>query len=44
MADMFPGLKKEDMPGNDNEAWVVEKVHMRAHNSTHMDASWFIYC
>lgn len=38
MASMFPGLKKEDMPGN--EAWAVEKMHMSAHNGTHMDAPW----
>ncbi|WP_421854339.1 cyclase family protein [Marinomonas sp.] len=38
MAGMFPGLNKEDMPGN--EAWAVEKMVMSAHNGTHMDAPW----
>lgn len=38
MAAMFPGLKKEDMPGD--EAWAVEKMVMSAHNGTHMDAPW----
>lgn len=38
MGRMFPGLKKEDMPGD--EAWAAEKMMMSAHNGTHMDAPW----
>ncbi|MEI8631768.1 cyclase family protein [Vibrio sp. PP-XX7] len=36
MANMFPGLKKSDLPGD--EAWAIEKLVMSAHNGTHMDA------
>jgi kynurenine formamidase len=38
MAAMFPGLKKEDLPGN--EAWAVERLTLTTHNGTHMDAPW----
>lgn len=38
MAGMFPGLQKEDMPGN--EGWAFEKLQMSTHNGTHMDAPW----
>lgn len=38
METMFPGLKKEDLPGN--EAWAVEKMQLSPHNGTHMDSPW----
>ena len=38
MLSMFPGLKLEDLPGE--EAWGVERLTMSAHNGTHLDAPW----
>jgi kynurenine formamidase len=38
MEAMFPGLNKEDLPGN--EAWAAETLHITTHSGTHMDAPW----
>lgn len=38
MAAMFPGLEKEQMPGQ--EAWASERLNVTPHNGTHMDAPW----
>lgn len=38
MEAMFPGLKKEDLPGN--EAWAAERLEITTHSGTHMDAPW----
>jgi kynurenine formamidase len=38
MGAMFPGLKKDDMPGD--EAWAAETLHITTHSGTHMDAPW----
>jgi kynurenine formamidase len=38
MLKMFPGLKAEDLPGQ--EGWGVERLRMTAHNGTHIDAPW----
>ena len=38
MAAMFPGLRKEDLPGN--EAWAAERLQITTHSGTHMDAPW----
>ena len=38
MGSMFPGLKKEDLPGD--EAWAAETLHITTHSGTHMDAPW----
>lgn len=38
MAGMFPGLNKEDLPGD--ESWAAERMVITPHNGTHMDAPW----
>lgn len=38
MEAMFPGLKKEQMPGA--EAWAGEFLTITTHSGTHMDAPW----
>lgn len=38
MEAMFPGLKKEDLPGD--EAWAAERLDITTHSGTHMDAPW----
>lgn len=38
MVRLFPGLKKEDLPGA--EGWAAERMRVTAHNGTHMDAPW----
>ena len=38
MAAMFPGLKKEDLPGG--EAWAAEWLTITTHSGTHMDSPW----
>ncbi len=36
MAQFFPGLKKEQLPGH--KGWAVELVHLATHSGTHLDA------
>lgn len=38
MAGMFPGLTKDQMPGN--EAWAAERLDITTHSGTHMDSPW----
>lgn len=38
MGAMFPGLRKEDLPGD--EAWAAEWLKITTHSGTHMDAPW----
>ncbi|MBI7310109.1 cyclase family protein [Pseudomonas aeruginosa] len=38
MGAMFPGLRKDDLPGA--EAWAAERLEINTHNGTHMDAPW----
>ncbi len=38
LAAMFPGLKLEDLPGE--EAWAAERLQITTHSGTHMDAPW----
>ena len=38
VAAMFPGLRKEDLPGN--ESWAAERLSITTHSGTHMDAPW----
>lgn len=38
MAAMFPGLRKEDLPGD--ESWAAERLQITTHSGTHMDAPW----
>jgi kynurenine formamidase len=38
MGAMFPGLTKEQMPGD--EAWAAERLDITTHSGTHMDAPW----
>ena len=35
MASMFPGLKKEQLPGD--ESWAAERLEITTHSGTHMD-------
>jgi kynurenine formamidase len=36
MRELFPGLRREDLP--DGEAWAIEEIQLTTHNGTHMDA------
>jgi kynurenine formamidase len=36
LLDIFPGLRREDLP--DGEGWAFEQVQLSTHNGTHMDA------
>ena len=36
LLDIFPGLRREDLP--DGEGWAFELVQLTTHNGTHMDA------
>jgi len=38
VCSFFPGLKPEDLPGN--EGWAIEHVQITTHNGTHLDAPW----
>jgi len=38
LMEIFPGLKREDLP--DGEAWAIEYVQLWTHNGTHMDAPY----
>lgn len=38
MQAMFPGLRKEDLPGD--ESWAAERLSITTHSGTHMDAPW----
>lgn len=38
LAQMFPGLNTEDLPGA--EGWAIEMVRMGTHTGTHMDAPY----
>lgn len=38
MAEIFPGLNVDDLPGR--EGWAVEFVRMSTHSGTHMDAPY----
>ncbi|MEP1444728.1 MAG: cyclase family protein [Paraglaciecola sp.] len=38
MGAMFPGLTKDQMPGD--EAWAAERLEITTHSGTHMDAPW----
>ncbi|MBC3948627.1 cyclase family protein [Pseudomonas folii] len=35
---MFPGLRLEDLEGN--EGWAAERLQITTHSGTHMDAPW----
>ena len=37
-AQMFPGLKVEDLPGGEGAA--IERITLTTHNGTHLDAPW----
>jgi kynurenine formamidase len=36
LLDIFPGLRREDLP--DGEGWAFEIMQLTTHNGTHMDA------
>lgn len=38
MMQFFPGLTKDDLPGQ--EAWAIEHVELSTHNGTHVDAPY----
>ncbi len=38
MVGMFPGLTKEQLPGE--ESWAAERLIITTHSGTHMDAPW----
>ena|SRR5579863_2186049 len=38
MLAMFPGLTPDQLPNG--EGWGIERLHLTAHNGTHMDAPW----
>jgi len=38
LMDIFPGLKRNDLPNG--EAWAIEFVQLWTHNGTHMDAPY----
>jgi len=38
LLDLFPGLRREDLP--DGEGWAIEDVRLATHNGTHMDAPY----
>lgn len=41
LANYFPGLKGDDLPGG--QAWAVERINLSTHNGTHMDAPWHFH-
>jgi len=36
LLELFPGLRREDLP--DGEGWAIEEIKLTTHNGTHMDA------
>ena len=38
MTELFPGLKKEDLPGG--QGWAIENISLTTHNGTHVDAPY----
>lgn len=38
MAELFPGLGAQDLPGG--EAWAIEHIQLATHNGTHVDAPY----
>ena len=38
MTELFPGLKKEDLPGG--QGWAIEYITLATHNGTHVDAPY----
>ena len=38
MTELFPGLKKEDLPGG--QGWAIEHITLTTHNGTHVDAPY----
>lgn len=41
VADFFPGLKEEQLPGG--EGWAVEMLQISTHNGTHLDAPYHFH-